>query len=268
MRTAFIGGGVMAEAMFSRALSGKLLKAAEICVSEPIEARRDYITSTHGISSVSEGKSAITGAELVVLAVKPQQFEDVFAELKGALMPEQTVLSIMAGIPIDKLVAGLGHPHIIRVMPNTPAQIGAGMSIWTATPEVPSATKEAARGLLGQLGREWYVADEGYLDMATALSGSGPAYVFAFIEALTAAGVAIGMPTDMAAALAVETVAGSGRLVRETGEDAGLLRQRVTSPGGTTAEGLKEFERLRLDETVLAAVKAAYRRAQELGGKG
>ncbi len=267
MRTAFIGGGVMAEAMFGRALSEGLLTSSDIRVAEPIEERRAYLTSKYGVDAVSSNKSAVADSGLVVLSVKPQQSESVFNDLSGVLTAAQTVLSIMAGVPIDKLVAGLGHPHVIRVMPNTPAQIGAGMSVWTTTPEVPAAAKEAATSLLGLLGRELYVEDEGYLDMATALSGSGPAYVFAFIEALARAGEAIGMPAEMATTLAVETVAGSGRLVKETGEDPELLRERVTSPGGTTAEGLKELERMGLDETVLAAVKAAYRKAEELGGK-
>jgi pyrroline-5-carboxylate reductase len=153
------------------------------------------------------------------------------------------------------------------VMPNTPAQIGEGMSVWTETEAVSADAQAAAKALLGVLGIEWQVADEHYLDMATALSGSGPAYVFAFIESLVEAGVYMGMPRDMATTLAVQTVVGSAKLVSETGESPSLLRERVTSPGGTTAEALRELERRGFRATILEAVAAAHRRARELGGQ-
>ena len=160
---------------------------------------------------------------------------------------------------------GLGHDAVIRVMPNTPAQIGAGMTVWTASPAVPEAQIEATRLMLRTLGEELYVADERLVDMATALSASGPAYVFLFIEALIDAGVYLGMPRDMARKLALQTVAGSTRLVDETGLHPAQLKDMVTSPGGTTIEALRTFERGRFRATVIDAVKAAYEKSQALG---
>ena len=266
MRTAFIGGGVMGEAMLARALAAGVVSPADVCVAEPVEERRNFLASTHGIAVTADNREAAAAGELVVLAVKPQHIAPVLADLAGTLTDAQTALSIVAGVPLAKLTEGLAHANVVRVMPNTPARIGAGMAVWTATPSVSADGRAAAAALLSALGREWYVDDEAYLDMATAVSGSGPAYVFAFIEALAEAGVSLGMPQDMAMTLAVETVAGSGRLARETGEDPASLRVSVTSPGGTTAEGLKELERLGFPETVRDAVAAAHRRAKELGG--
>ena len=266
--TAFIGGGVMAEAMLSRALAAGVADAADVCVAEPIDERRAYIADAYQVSTTPRNSEAARGKELVVLAVKPQHFGHVAEELHGELHSGQTVLSIIAGMPIRRIADGLGHPDIVRVMPNTPAQIGAGVSVWTATATVSDDALSAAASLLAVLGREWRVADESYIDMATALSGSGPAYVFAFIEALIEAGVYLGMPRDMARALAVDTVTGSARLAQETGEHPALLRETVTSPGGTTAAGLMALERGGMRATVLEAVAAAHRRARELGGNG
>jgi pyrroline-5-carboxylate reductase len=266
MRIAFIGGGVMAEAMLSRAIAGGVAASSDICVAEPIASRREHLSKAYGVATVSGNAEALAGAGIVVLAVKPQHFAQVAAGLAGKLTRDQTVLSIIAGVTIETITGGLKHPHVIRVMPNTPAQIGAGMSVWTATGNLPEAARETATSLLGVLGREWYVEDESYLDMATALSGSGPGYVFAFIESLIEAGVEMGMPRDMAMTLSVETVAGAAKLAKETGENPSLLREMVTSPGGTTAEGLREMERRGFRATVLEAVNAAHRRAKELGG--
>ena len=266
MRIAFVGGGVMAEAMVSRALSAGVAAASDVCIAEPIDGRRAYLADTYKVTVTADNADAVDGAALVVIAVKPQHFGDAASVLKGKLKADQTVVSIIAGMPIKRITDDLKHPSVVRVMPNMPAQIGAGVSVWTATESVSEDAGRAAAGLLGVLGREWQVADEGYLDMATAVSGSGPAYVFAFIEALIEAGVYLGMPRDMARALTVDTVVGSARLTQETGENPAVLREMVTSPGGTTAAGLRELERGSLRATVLEAVVAAHRRARELGG--
>ena len=266
MRTAFIGGGVMGEAMLARALATGVMAPADVCVAEPLDDRRAFLSSTHHVAVTADAAEAASNAALVVLAVKPQHIAPVFEALAGTLDAQQTALSIVAGVPLAALAAGLRHDRVVRVMPNTPARIGAGMSVWTATPSVSAEGRAATAALLGALGREWYVDDEAYLDMATAVSGSGPAYVFAFTEALVDAGVHLGMPRDMALTLATETVAGSGRLARETGEDPAALRVSVTSPGGTTAEALKELDRLGFSATIRDAVAAAHRRAKELGG--
>ena len=266
MRTTFIGGGVMAEAILGRAIAGQVLAATDICVAEPIADRRAYLSDTYGVAVNGDNAAAVDGAGMVVLSVKPQHFAAAADPLKGKLGGEQTVLSIIAGLTIGTISQGLAHGAVIRVMPNTPAQIGEGMSVWTATAAVNAEALAAAKALLGVMGVEWQVADEHYLDMATALSGSGPAYVFTFIESLVEAGVYMGMPRDMATTLAVQTVVGSAKLVSETGDNPTLLRERVTSLGGTTAEALRELERRGFRATILEAVAAAHRRARELGG--
>lgn len=265
MRTAFIGGGIMAEAMLSRAIAGGSLSASDVVVAEPVEARHAALAA-YGARAVTANREAVEGAGLVVLAVKPQHVDHVFSDLAGNLDTGQTVLSILAGVPLARLTEGLQHRAVVRVMPNTPAQVGAGMSVWTATPDVSEEGRSAAAALLRALGKEWPVADESYIDMATAVSGSGPAYVFAFIESLVEAGVYLGMTRDMALTLSVQTVLGSAQLVSETGDDPGLLRQRVTSPGGTTAEALRALEQGGFKATLQEAIIAAHQRARELGG--
>ncbi len=266
MRVGFAGGGVMAEAMFSRAIASGLCAASDVSVGEPVPDRRDYLAERYGIAVHANNAPAVDGTEMVVIAVKPQHIAHVYDDLRGKLLGEQTVLSIAAGVTMGSLADGLDHDRIIRVMPNTPAQIGAGMSVWTTSPGVPDPAREAAAALLATLGREWYVPSENYLDMATAVSGSGPAYVFAFIEALTEAGVFVGMPRDMAQTLAVETALGSARLAGESGESPAILRERVTSPGGTTAAALREMESRGFKSALIEGVSAAFRRSQELGG--
>ena len=267
MRVGFAGGGVMAEAMFSRAIASGLCAVSDVSVGEPVPTRRDDLAERYAIAVHPDNAPAVRGAEIVVIAVKPQHVGHVYHDLHGALDADQTVLSIAAGVTIRSLSEGLGHERIVRVMPNTPAQIGAGISVWTATPAVPDTARDAAASLLATLGREWRVDSEDYLDMATAVSGSGPAYVFAFIEALTEAGVFVGMPRDMAQTLAIETALGSARLASESGESPAILRERVTSPGGTTAAALREMERRGFKSALIEGVSAAFRRSQELGGK-
>ena len=267
MRTAFIGGGVMAEAMLSRAIAQHVLAPGDVCVAEPIEARAHALAKTYGISTVSANLEAASGASMIVLAVKPQHMPAVLHDLRARLDEGQTALSIAAGITIDTLVNGLSHGMVVRVMPNTPAQVGAGVSVWTATELVTSGAKAYAATLLGAMGREFYVTDESFLDMATAVSGSGPGYVFAFIESLTDAAVQLGIPRAMAASMVLETVYGSTLLAKESGEHPAVLRERVTSPGGTTSEGLRALEQGRFRTVVMDAVAAAHAKAQALGAQ-
>ncbi len=212
MRTAFIGGGVMAEAMLSRAIAQHVLAPGDVCVAEPIETRANALAKAYGISTVSANLEAASGASMIVLAVKPQNMPEVLHDLGARLDEDQTALSIAAGITINTLVNGLSHGKVIRVMPNTPAQVGAGVSVWTATELVTSEARSYAAALLGAMGHEFYVTDESFLDMATAVSGSGPGYVFAFIESLTDAAVQLGIPHEMAASMVLETVYGSALL--------------------------------------------------------
>jgi pyrroline-5-carboxylate reductase len=265
MKTAFIGGGVMAEAMLSQAIHNNVLAARDITIAEPIEARRKDLASQHGVTVVAENQKAIEGAELVVLAVKPQHLHYVFDDIGGKLTSDQAALSIIAGTPLRTLTKGLKHDAVIRVMPNTPAQIGQGVSVWTATSKVGKDTKQLATELLTAMGQQFYVESETSLDMATAVSGSGPAYVFAFTEALTDAAVYLGLPRDMALKMVLGTVLGSAQLMQETGKHPALLREMVTSPGGTTADALLALDEAGFKVAVMDAVAAAHARAQALG---
>ena len=256
----------MADALIGGILEAQLAAPGDITVGEPVEARRDYLEQKHGLSVRASNLDAVDRADLVVLAVKPQNLAEVLDELNNGLQPQSAVVSIIPGATMATLARGLSHSAVIRVMPNTPAQIGAGMSVWTAAGEVPEDRREATRDMLRTLGEELYVPDEKLIDMATALSGSGPAYVFLFIEALIDAGVYLGMPRDMARKLVLQTVLGSTELVRESGRHPADLKDMVTSPGGTTIEALLAFEKGGFRASVLQAVIAAYEKSKALGG--
>ena len=265
MRIAFVGGGTMAEAILAGLLEAKLVAPTDVSVGEPIEGRRAYLAERYGVTASADNTTAVASASMTVLAVKPQDLHDACADLNGALGDGQTVLSIIAGAQMARLVRELGHRAVVRVMPNTPAQVGAGMSVWTAAPDVTDEAREFTSRMLDALGEQLYVNDEKYLDMATALSASGPAFVWLFLEALIDGGVHIGLPRDMAASLATQTVYGSMRMSRETGRHPAVLRNMVTSPGGTTAEGLRVLEGDALRASVIEAIAAAYEKSQMLG---
>jgi pyrroline-5-carboxylate reductase len=265
MEIGFIGGGNMGEAMLATVLSKSLAEAAAISVSDVSQPRLDYLKKRYSVKVTSSNPEAVAGKDIVVLAVKPQNLAGVMPGLKGKIKSSQLVLSIIAGAKIKTISQGLDHKAIARAMPNTPAQIGEGMSVWTATAEVTKEQRQSAKAILGAMGRELYVADEGYLDMATAVSGSGPAYFFLMVEALVEAAIEIGLPGDTAQELVVQTLLGSGRFLRQSGETPAELRKKVTSPGGTTAAALEQFEKGDFSELVKRAVRAAYERARELG---
>ena len=264
MKIAFVGGGRMCEAIVTGIVSSSLAAPSDISVGEPVEARRRALSHRHGVSVHADNAAAVVGAELVVLSVKPQSLGSVLPSLGRALSSGQGLASIVAGARMRSITDETGHQAVIRVMPNTPAQIGAGVSVWTTAPDVTDAQREAARSVVATLGEEVYVESEDLIDMATALSASGPAYVFTFIEALIDAGVSIGMSRDLAGQLAIETVLGSARMAKETGTHPAELRNMVTSPGGTTAAALMELEKGRLRHTVMEAVTKAYRRSKKL----
>jgi pyrroline-5-carboxylate reductase len=266
MKITFIGGGTMGEAMVSAILNTGLAKPEAVQVSDVSQARRKHMEQKYGVAVMESNLEAISGKDIVILAIKPQDLAEVVTELGGQLKSSQLVLSIIAGARISTLSKGLKHNCIARVMPNTPAQIGEGMSVWTATPEVTEQQKGLVGAILGAMGRELYVDDEKYIDMATAVSGSGPAYFFLVVESLVDAAVEIGLPRDMARELVLQTMLGSGRLIQKSGEEPAELRRKVTSPGGTTAEALQQFEKEGFADLVKRAVKAAYDKARRLGG--
>jgi len=202
----------------------------------------------------------------VVLSVKPQVLTQILPELDGVIRDGALVLTIVAGAPFHMLLQGLHHKAIVRVMPNTPAMIGQGMSVWTATPEVSEEQRSQARAILQALGEEIYVKDEDYLDMATALSGTGPAYVFLFMEALIDAGVHLGFSRRVAEQLVLQTMQGSVALAKQSMKHPVELRNMVTSPGGTSAEALYQLEKGGLRTVLSKAIWAAYQKSRYLGG--
>ncbi|TET16553.1 MAG: pyrroline-5-carboxylate reductase [Dehalococcoidia bacterium] len=265
MKIAFIGGGVMGEAMLSAILDKGLSSPQAISVSDIDETRRQHLEQKYGVAVTSDNRQAINRGDVVVLAIKPQNLAGVMAELNGQLKSAQLVLSIIAGARINTLCLGLNHNCVVRAMPNTPAQIGEGISVWTATAEVTEQQKGWAGSVLGAMGKEIYVDDEKYIDMATAVSGSGPAYIFLFVESLVEAAVHIGLPRDMAQELVLQTLLGSGHFLQKSGKEPLELRRMVTSPGGTTAEALLQLEKGKFTELVKQAVEAAYDKTKRLG---
>jgi pyrroline-5-carboxylate reductase len=265
MKITFIGCGVMGEAILSAILDKGLNLPQEISISDINEARRRHLKQKYGVEVASSNPGALTGRDIIILAIKPQNLAKVMAELSGQLKPSQLVLSIIAGARINSLRLGLKHDCIVRAMPNTPAQIGEGISVWTPTAEVTKQQKIWAGSILGAMGTEIYIDDEKYIDMATAVSGSGPAYIFLFMEALIDAAVNIGLPRDMAQELVLHTVLGSGHFSQKSDKPLAVLRTMVTSPGGTTEAALHKLAEKDFSNLILQAVVAAYNRAQELG---
>jgi len=260
----FIGGGVMGEAMIHSLLSKKLVSPAKITVSEPRQKRREELQK-HGIIVTAENRAAAQNGSIIVFSVKPQDLTSVLAELKGLLKPGQLVLSIVAGARLATISEGLTHNAIVRVMPNTPAQIGEGISVWTATPRVSQEQLEETRTILQALGKEVYVRDEKFLDMATAVSGTGPTYVFLVMEAMIDAAVHLGFPRHIAYELVTETMRGSIMFAMRSGKHPAELRNMVTSPGGTSAAALYQLEKGSLRTVLSKAIWAAYERSRSLG---
>lgn len=261
---AFIGGGNMA-----RSLIGGLLKtgvaASTIAVAEPVAAAREALARDLGVACHAGNPAAVTGADVIVLAVKPQIMPAIQAELRATLQENRPLLiSIAAGVRIDQLERWFGALPIVRCMPNTPALIGAGATGLCANREVSAAQKIQAQDILAAAGLTRWIDDETLMDTVTALSGSGPAYFFALVEAMEAAAVAQGLPREAARALAAQTCLGAGRMLVEGGEDAATLRQRVTSPNGTTQAALESFSADGLPAIVTRAMAAAKKRGAEL----
>ncbi len=267
MNIGLIGGGAMGEAIVSAVLNAKVAAAAQIKVYDVIAERTRQLGGKYGAGVAESPEQAVEGADFVITAVKPQDFPKAARAIAGRLKGA-TVISIMAGVTVSQLTSALQTDAVVRSMPNTPAQIGEGMTVWTATPGVSDTARAGVRQILGAMGKEAFVPEEKYLDMATGLSGSGPAYVFLFIEALTDAGVHIGLSRELAATMALQTVLGSARYVEATGKHPAELRNQVTSPGGTTAEALRAFEAGSFRSDVLEAVIAAYEKSKALGGDG
>ena len=251
--------------MLSAILDKGLSAPQAISVSDIDEARRNHLKSRYGVAMMNSNRLAGEKSDVVLLAIKPQDLATVMAELNGQLKSSQLVLSIIAGARINTLCLGLNHSSLVRTMPNTPAQIGEGISVWTATAEVGRQQKEWSSSILGTMGKEIYIDDEKYIDMATAVSGSGPAYFFLFVESLIDAAVNLGLPHDIARELVLYTMLGSGYFLQRSDKEPAELRRMVTSPGGTTAEALLQLEKGGFSDLVMQAVRAAYNKAKRLG---
>jgi pyrroline-5-carboxylate reductase len=262
---ATVGSGVMAEAMIAGLLKGEEVGPEQIVASHPREERREYLRRQHGIQAVESNVDAARNADVVVLGIKPQMLGRVGRELAPVLRDGQLVISIIAGATSRALTNVLGHRQIVRSMPNTPAQLGRGMTVWYATPAVTATQRAQAATLLGSLGVELSVDDEKLVAMATAVSGTGPTYVFLVMEALIDAAVHLGFPRHIAHDLVIETLEGSTLFAKASGMHPAQLRNMVTSPGGTSAAALHELESGRLRTVLSEAVWAAYRRTEELG---
>ena len=264
-RIATVGSGVMAEAMIAGLLRAHEVEPNQIVASHPRLDRRDELVASYGIGTVEDNVTAIEHADVIVLAIKPQMLVRVGRELRGKLTDGQLVISIIAGATTKALANALGHEQIVRSMPNTPAQLGRGMTVWYATKQTTAAQREQARVLLASLGEQLQVDDEKLVAMATAVSGTGPTYVFLVMEALIDAAVHLGFPRHIAHDLVIETLEGSTLFAKSSGMHPAQLRNMVTSPGGTSAAALHELESGRLRTVLSEAVWAAFRRTEELG---
>jgi pyrroline-5-carboxylate reductase len=264
-KIAFIGSGTMAEAMIRGLLDQNVVKPAQIIAADPWEARLKYLHERYAIATTSDNGQAAEEGQIVVFSFKPQNLDSVLPGIRGRLRRQDLLLSIVAGVPIKKLANGTAHASVVRAMPNTPAQIGRGITVWTGTPEVSDLHKQQAQAILGSLGEEIFMDDERYLDMATALSGSGPGYVFMMMEAMIDAGVHMGFSRRVARQLVAQTMLGSVAFAQRSNKHVAELRNQVTSPGGTTAEALYHMEKGGLRTVISRGIWAAYERSIALG---
>lgn len=261
----FIGAGAMGGATIRGLLRHEIFKADEIVACDPVEAVLTRLRNDLRIDTTGDNIEGLQGARTVFLAVKPQYLAEVSAGLSPALRDDQLVISIVAGATLGALCAYLDTPRVVRAIPNTPAQVGAGVTLWTAADGVSPADIHETRRILHGLGTELHTDDERHIDMATAVSASGPAYAYLVLEAWTDAGVRIGLPRATAEHLARETLIGSMQMQEATGRHPADLRAQVTSPGGTTAAALQVFEEDGLRAAFGRAIDAAFRRSIELG---
>ena len=264
-RIVLVGGGAMGEAISNALLNQAGADPQQITVCEPLDARRAYLEAQLGVNVTADNAAAVTQADVVLFAVKPQYINPVLASVKGAIPRKTLVMTIVAGVPIQVYREALDVPAIVRIMPNTPAQIGEGASVWTATAAVDDALHATAQAIIGAMGVEVYMAEERYLDMATALSGTGPAYVFLFIESMIDAGVHMGFARDIAEKLVLQTVKGSVLYAEQTGVHPAILRNRVSSPGGTTVEAMHTLDSAGFRALITDAVVAAFEKSKLLG---
>ncbi|HPK27500.1 MAG TPA: pyrroline-5-carboxylate reductase [Anaerolineaceae bacterium] len=262
---AIIGPGVMGNTIALSLIRTGNLPPEQIAMAGPNTDRLNQLASELGVRTFSDNLAASNAADIVILAVKPQRLDEATQTLKGNLSSGKLVISILAGVPISVLEQKLATRCIVRAMPNTPARIGLGITVWTKAADVDEAQQQTAAQIMRTFGEEIFVADEAYLDMATALSGTGPAYVFLFMEAMIDAGVHMGFPRRIAEQLVVQTLRGSTEFYVQSHGHPAELRDDVTSPGGTSAEALYYLEKAGFRTAISRAIWAAYQRGIELG---
>jgi pyrroline-5-carboxylate reductase len=261
----FLGSGKMAAALAKGVISVGLVKPAQIRASDPATAARNSFAQETGAEASGSNLDVVRFAQVLVLAVKPANVAPLLEEIRPAIAPGHLLLSIAAGITIARLEGGLdAGARVIRVMPNTPALVGASASAYALGKSATSADAALTEKLFSAIGVVFQLK-ESLLDAVTGLSGSGPAYVYLMIEALSDGGVAAGLPRDVASKLAAQTVFGSAKMVLETGQHPAVLKDMVASPGGTTVEGLHELEKGRLRGVLISAVRAAAEKSRKLG---
>ncbi|HTA28944.1 MAG TPA: pyrroline-5-carboxylate reductase [Candidatus Cybelea sp.] len=261
----FLGGGKMAAALAKGVLSAGLVKPAHLRASDPLAAARSAFTDQTGAKTTASNLEVVNFARILVLAVKPAYVGELLEEIRPVMTPRHLLISIAAGVPIGQLESGLGQgARVIRVMPNTPALVGASASAYALGKVATSTDAALVQQIFSAVGLAFQLK-EALLDAVTGLSGSGPAYAYLIIEALSDGGVAGGLPRDVATKLAAQTLLGSAKMVLETGLHPGALKDMVTSPGGTTIEGLHELEKGKVRGALISAVRAATEKSRKLG---
>ena len=260
----------MAESMIAGLLRKEIVSPSQIVASHPRLERRHELAEKYDIELFEDNADAVhtlSESGIVILSVKPQRINSVLNDLDGAVRPEHLVISIIAGTRIDKISSALSNALVVRAMPNTPSQVGAGMTAWTCLDTVDETQRLQVRTMLSALGKELYVETENMIDMATSLSATGPTYIFMVMEAMTDAGVHLGFSREIAKELVQQTMLGSVLFAMESHKHPAELRNMVTSPGGTSAEAIYQMEKGTLRTVLSKAIHAAYKRAVELGEK-
>ena len=260
MKITIIGSGNMGSAIAHGLEENQSLS---ITVTDRSEEKLAAI-ATSNISTSTDNTTAVANADAIILAVKPQVIETLFDQISSHIKPDALIISIAAGVKIERIATGLNHDKIVRVMPNTPAKIRAGISGWYASPAVTNNQKHIVKLILESIGQEVEVQNEDQIDAVTAVSGSGPAYFFYFLENIVKGGTECGLPPEIATKLAIATAQGAAQLAEQDTDDLQTLREKVTSKGGTTAAALEHMQQTNTGNNITEAVKAAYNRAKEL----
>lgn len=262
---AFIGSGMMAEAMMMGLLNNRSIKPENIMAAGPRAERGQYLAERYHVQWTTDNRAAAHDRDVVVMSAKPQVAPRILLELRDHIAAHSLVLSIAAGVAVETIASGLSHKAVVRAMPNTPGQIGQGITMWTATSQVTPAQLDQTRTILSAMGQEIFSDNEDDLDKATALSGTGPAYVFLFMEAMIDAGVHLGFSRRVAQQLVLQTMRGAVEYAAQSNRHPAELRNQVTSPGGTSAEALYHMEKGSLRTVISRSIWAAYQRSKSLG---